>query len=167
MMSSSSSSSTIVFDESLSARSLSGAKKIIPACALRVPGSHCRALRWPVSNGPTRQELSQTSGAHARVKLRRPASKSLNRHTYKSRHRKSSFCRQLELRPILAYPTLHQYCRPCQSPFQNPTALVLRRPEGASKDDPGSAGGVANALWSILRGPLLSQRAPQDEAHDF
>ena len=51
------------------------------------------------------------------------------------------------------------------------TTLVLGRPEGASKDDPGGAGGVADAFWSIpfgrlragFRGPSLSQRAPQDE----
>jgi hypothetical protein len=29
------------------------------------------------------------------------------------------------------------------------------------------AGGVASALWIILRGPLLSQRAPQDEGSGF
>ena len=43
--------------------------------------------------------------------------------------------------------------------------LVLRRPEGASKDDPEDADGAAGVLWNILRGPLRSQRAPQDEVH--
>ncbi len=55
-----------------------------------------------------------------------------------------------------------------KSLFQKSTVLVLRRPEGASKDDPGGAGVIANVLWSIpfgglradFRGPLLPQRAP-------
>src|SRR5574337_2175136 len=52
-----------------------------------------------------------------------------------------------------------------QSLTGRPTAigLVLRCPEGASKDDPVGASTGVSAVWSILRGPLLSQRAPQDE----
>jgi hypothetical protein len=43
------------------------------------------------------------------------------------------------------------------------TDLVLRRPEGPSKDVPAGASVAVSAVWSILRGPLLRQRAPQDE----
>jgi hypothetical protein len=53
--------------------------------------------------------------------------------------------------------------RNLQSLTARPTThdLVLRRPEGASKDVPEGSSGAVSAIWSILRGPLLSQRAPQ------
>ena len=52
--------------------------------------------------------------------------------------------------------------------FQKPAALVLRRPEGASKDDPGGADGVADALWSILRRPFAFAKGRlRDEVHGF
>ena len=52
---------------------------------------------------------------------------------------------------------------------QNPQSLTVRpnahrrcpwRPEAASKDVPAGASVAVSAVWNILRGPLLSQRAP-------
>src|SRR3984957_21061344 len=58
-------------------------------------------------------------------------------------------------------------CASC--PGQNPQSLTARpnthrpRPEAPRRVLEGRFSGRKSAVWSILRGPLLSQRAPQDE----